>query len=425
MTSPHLKAASSASTRRLPTGAAKRHLAARLVGALAALPRAGAVLLMGCALTHALSAIPVMDLVTPALAAPDEEAAKARVDALAKDIQALERELSGRREARDDAAESLAEVETALAATHRRLDELQAERRSLNDDIADLEDRRDILEGERRAQEAALAKQLDALYRLGVTPELKLLLNQDDPARLDRLQTYLNHLSRARKARLDELATLNAKLADNRQTLTTQLGQLGKVREEVEARSQALASRRSEREALLSELDADISRGRTRQARLEEERENAEQVLGQVRDRLAALKRPLPTTAIESTRGDLPWPTQGQVLSRFGAGEGVDRDGLLIKAASGSPVKAVHAGRVVFADWMRGFGNLLIIDHGDGVMTLHAHLQHFTVSPGDAVTEGQTIAAVGVSGGRSVPALYFAVRRNGEPIDPSTWIARR
>jgi len=113
------------------------------------------------------------------------------------------------------------------------------------------------------------------------------------------------------------------------------------------------------------------------------------------------------------------------VLSRFGAGEGVDRDGLLIKAAAGSPVKAVHAGRVVFADWMRGFGNLLIIDHGDGVMTLHAHLQHFTVSPGDAVTVGQTIAAVGVSGGRTTPALYFAVRRNGEPIDPSTWIARR
>ncbi|WP_304526452.1 murein hydrolase activator EnvC [Halomonas sp. I5-271120] len=425
MTPPHPEAASSASSRRSPSWTAGRLVPARLTDALSAMPRAGLTLLMTCGLTYALSAGPAIDLVTPALAAPDEEAAKARVDALAKDIQALERELSGRREARDDAAESLSEVETALAATHRRLDELQAERRSLDDDIADLEDRRDILEGERRAQEAALAKQLDALYRLGVTPELKLLLNQDDPTRLDRLQTYLNHLSRARKARLDELATLDAKLADNRQALTTQIDQLARVREEVEARSQALASRRTEREALLSELDADISRGRTRQARLKEERENAEQVLGDVRDRLAALKRPPPTTAIESTRGDLPWPTQGQVLSRFGAGEGVDRDGLLIKAAAGSPVKAVHAGRVVFADWMRGFGNLLIIDHGDGVMTLHAHLQHFTVSPGDAVTVGQTIAAVGVSGGRTTPALYFAVRRNGEPIDPSTWIARR
>ncbi len=407
----------SSTYRRPPSPTAGRRLLLRLSDALSAIPRCGLSLLLIAGLTTGLCA--------PAMAAPDEEAAEARVDALAKDIKALERELSGRREARDDAADALSEIETALAETHRRLDALQTKRRSLNDAIADLEERKRLLEDERRALEAALAEQLDALYRLGVSPELKLLLNQDDPTRLDRLQTYLNHLSRARKARLDELAELNERLADNRQALTTQIDQLARVREEVEARSRTLASKRAEREALLTELDADIRRGRSRQARLEEERENAEQVLGEVRERLAALKQPPPTTAIDSTRGELPWPTQGQVLSRFGAGEGVDRDGLLIKAAAGSPVKAVHAGRVVFADWMRGFGNLLIIDHGDGVMTLHAHLQHFTVSAGDAVSAGQAIAVVGVSGGRSTPALYFAVRRHGEPIDPEQWIARR
>ena len=406
-------------SRRPPSRTAGRRLLRRLIEALEALPRGGRPVLLAASLCLA------PGLATPALAAPDEEAARARVDALAEDLQALERQLSGRREARDDAAAALSEVETALAETHRRLDELQAERRSLNDAIADLEARRQDLEGERRAQEAALAEQLDALYRLGVTPELKLLLNQDDPARLDRLQTYLNHLTRARQARLDELARLNARLADNREALTTRIDRLARVREEVQGRSQMLVSRRAERETLLAELEADISRGRSRQARLEEERANAEQVLGEVRKRLAALKRPPPTTAIASTQGELPWPTQGQVLSGFGAGEGVDRDGLVIKAAAGSPVKAVHAGRVVFADWMRGFGNLLIIDHGDGVMTLHAHLQHFTVAPGDAVSRGQPIAAVGVSGGRTTPALYFAVRRDGQPIDPRTWIAQR
>ncbi|WP_242458002.1 peptidoglycan DD-metalloendopeptidase family protein [Halomonas sp. YLGW01] len=421
MTSPHAHAEPSATSRRPPSRTAGGRLTPRLADALSSRPRAGLTVLLASSLILCLTC----GLATPALAAPDEEAARARVDALAEDLKALERELSGRREARDDAAEALAEVETALAATHRRLDELQAERRTLGDEIADLEERRAILEGERRAQEAALAEQLDALYRLGVAPQLKLLLNQDDPARLDRLQTYLNHLSRARQARLDELARLDTRLADNRRALTTQIDQLARVGEELETRSQTLASRLAERETLLAELEADISRGHSRQARLKQEREDAERVLGEVRERLAALKRPPPTTAIESTRGELPWPTQGRVLSGFGAGEGVDRDGLLIQAAAGSPVKAVHAGRVVFADWMRGFGNLLILDHGDGVMTLHAHLQNFTVSPGEAVNRGQPIAAVGVSGGRTTPALYFAVRRHGQPIDPATWVARR
>ncbi|EWH02827.1 murein hydrolase activator EnvC family protein [Halomonas sp. BC04] len=98
---------------------------------------------------------------------------------------------------------------------------------------------------------------------------------------------------------------------------------------------------------------------------------------------------------------------------------------MLIQAREGMPVKAVHAGRVVFADWMRGFGNLLILDHGDQVMTLHAHLQQFHVEVGQAVSGGDTIGTVGTSGGHESSALYFEVRRNGDPIDPQAWIARR
>jgi septal ring factor EnvC (AmiA/AmiB activator) len=113
------------------------------------------------------------------------------------------------------------------------------------------------------------------------------------------------------------------------------------------------------------------------------------------------------------------------MLATYGNGDGVDRNGMLIGAAAGTPVSAVHAGRVVFANWMRGFGNLLIVDHGDNVMTLYAHLQRFDVEVGAQVTRGDTLAAVGDSGGRDSPALYFEVRKDGDPIDPSDWIARR
>ncbi len=116
---------------------------------------------------------------------------------------------------------------------------------------------------------------------------------------------------------------------------------------------------------------------------------------------------------------------QGRIVSAYGSGEGVNRNGLVIAAAAGTPVKAIHAGRVVFADWMRGFGNLLIIDHGDDVMSLYAHVQRFDVAVGARIANGQTVAAVGASGGRSDPALYFEIRKDGEPIDPRRWISQR
>ncbi|MFD2435632.1 murein hydrolase activator EnvC family protein [Modicisalibacter luteus] len=113
------------------------------------------------------------------------------------------------------------------------------------------------------------------------------------------------------------------------------------------------------------------------------------------------------------------------MVSTFGSGDGVNRNGLLITASEGTPVRAIHAGRVVFADWMRGFGNLLIIDHGDDIMSLYAHVQRFNVGVGDRVGNDQVIAAVGNTGGRPSPGLYFEVRRGGEPIDPRTWISKR
>ncbi len=361
-----------------------------------------------------------------AQAAPvDEREARQRLDAIGERIQAVTQDLSATRDARDDASEALREVETALAETHRRLDDLQAERRALRREVEALEDRRRELEDERRAQLTAIEEQLDALYRLGPTPQLKLLLNQDDPARLDRLQAYLNRLAAARHERLDELERLDAALADNRRALDARGERLARLSETLQEQSAELARRVDEREALVARLDDRFASEQARLTALDQDRAHAERVLRQVQERLARLQRPPPSTDIDATRGDLPWPAQGSVTSTFGRGDGVHRNGLVIRAREGTPVEAIHAGRVVFADWMRGFGNLLILDHGDGVMTLHAHLQRFAVDVGQAVSAGETLGAVGASGGQSSAGLYFEVRRDGEPIDPSRWIARR
>lgn len=356
---------------------------------------------------------------------PSESDAKATVDALKRDIQALDTRLESTREARSDAGRQLEKVETALADIHHRLDALQAERRQLDDEIASLETRQRELQAQQATQRQALGEQVAALYRLGDTPQLKLLLNQDDPARLDRMQTYLNYLADARRARIEALARLDRELADNRESLTQRRSRLDALLSELDAQSATLASRMRERQALVAKLDARYASEQSRLEDLRQDRAHAERVLEQVRRELKRLEQPPPSTAIAKTQGKLPWPVQGKVVSTYGSGDGVNRNGLLIAAAEGTPVRAIHPGRVVFADWMRGFGNLLIVDHGDDIMSLYAHVQRFDVSVGDRVTNDQVIAAVGNTGGRPSPGLYFEVRRNGDPIDPRRWISQR
>ncbi|NIC05477.1 murein hydrolase activator EnvC family protein [Billgrantia bachuensis] len=376
---------------------------------------------------HALGAVLVALAMLSNLASaqPSEREARERLDAIGSEIQAVNQRLGQTRQAQDAASRELREVETALAETHRRLDAIQADRRRLADEIDALESARDALQDERAEQVEALNVQLDALYRLGLTPQLKLLLNQDDPARLDRLQTYLNRLARARNERLDEIARLDAELAENRREQQVRGERLDSLAEELAERSGELTERVAERERLLAELDSRYSDEQSRLERLDRDRSEAEQVLERVREELARLERPPPSTAIERTQGDLPWPVQGNVASSFRRDDGVHHNGILIEAREGTPVAAVHAGRVVFADWMRGFGNLLILDHGDNIMTLYAHLQHYSVEVGQPVSRGDTVGTVGNSGGHTTPALYFEVRRNGDPIDPQSWIARR
>ena len=360
-----------------------------------------------------------------AMAQQDEQAAREQLDALGQEIDAMAERLSATDQARDSAQQELREVETELAQTHQRLDQLQVERRQLADETTLLRQHRERLEGDRDAQYAALGQQLAALYRLGPTPQLKLLLNQSDPAELDRMQAYLNRLTRARQQRLNDIARLDTALADTELALSERQTRLDTLADELETQSALLAERTEERRGVVTTLDDRYGSEADRLADLNQSREQAEQQLRAIQAELARLAEPTPTTNITRTQGDLPWPVQGAITASFQRRDGVHYNGIVIQAGAGSAVKAVHTGRVVFADWMRGFGNLLIIDHGDQIMTLYAHLQQFSARPGQQVSRGDEIGRVGSSGGQASPSLYFEVRRSGEPINPQRWIARR
>ncbi|WP_251975767.1 murein hydrolase activator EnvC family protein [Salinicola avicenniae] len=360
-----------------------------------------------------------------ALAQANPQEARARLDSLATDIQALQGKLADTRTARGDAQSDLKQVETAIGETHRRMDSLQAERRQLDDEVTALGERRESLRADREQQREALAHQMVALYRLGQTPQLKLLLNQDDPAQVDRLQHYLNALSEARQTRLAQLQTLDRQLDDNLAEIEQRRTRLDTVQADLDDQRERLAASLRERQSLVDSLDARFDSEQSRLEDLNQDRAHVERLLDRMQQALAKLDEPPPSTDIQQTRGGLPWPVQGAMLSRYGSGQGVNRNGILIGAPAGTAVKAVHAGRVVFANWMRGFGNLLIIDHGDGILTLYAHLQRIDVAAGERVANDATVGTVGDTGGQPRAALYFEVRQNGDPIDPGGWIARR
>lgn len=363
-------------------------------------------------------------LAGPVFGQANPREARARLDSLATDIQALQGKLEETQAARGDAQDELEQVETAIGQTHKRLDALRTERRQLDGEVDKLQQQRQSLAADREQQREALARQFDALYRLGTTPQLKLLLNQDDPAEVDRLQHYLNALSSARQQRLEELRSLNRQLDDNLAALDQRRSRLSEVQSDLERQRQQLASSLKERQALVAKLDGRYDSEQARLEDLNQDRAHVERLLDRMQKELANLKKPPPSTAIRKTQGDLPWPVQGSMLSSYGSGDGVNRNGILIGAPAGTAIKAVHAGRVVFANWMRGFGNLLILDHGDGILTLYAHLQQIDVDPGQQVANGQTVGAVGNTGGQSRPALYFEVRQNGNPINPGNWIGK-
>ncbi|XGA80113.1 peptidoglycan DD-metalloendopeptidase family protein [Halomonas sp. CH40] len=374
----------------------------------------------------ALGFICCIGLVTPALGQEESESGAQRLlESIGQKIENVAKRLTATGSERDKASRELQAIETELAETHQRLDTLQSEREELDDKADQLRQQREQLQQERHQQTAALSEQLIALHRLGPTLQIKLLLNQEDPAQLDRMQAYLNRLGQARQRRMAAIAELDASLASSATQLQSHQTRLDELARQLEEQREQLADRTAQRQQLVSRLDARHQTEEQRLAALEADQKEARKTLQRIREEMVSLSKPSPSTRFSQTRGDMPWPVKGSLQQGFHQDTGVHREGIMIQASAGTPVTAVHQGRVVFADWMRGFGNLLIIDHGDHMMTLYAHLQRFSISPGQAVQRGDEIGRVGDTGGQSRAGLYFEVRRRGEPTNPEQWIARR
>lgn len=360
---------------------------------------------------------------------PDAAEARAKVEQLRERISEVQQRLATERERHDRASDELAQIEQRIgriAGDLQRIDQRIADARAR---LRQLEQRREQLAGELERHRDTLASQLRAAYRLGRRPGLRLLLDQDDPAAAARALGYYAYFNEARIDAMDKANALIEELTTVARDTRAAEEQLAADRETMAARRDELEQARSERRELLAKLERSIASDDARLERLKERRAQLEQLLQELESVVTETPaEPLTDEPFASLSGSLPWPVEGPLRARFGSARADGRmqwKGLVIGAEAGTDVRAVHYGRVVFADWLSGFGQLIIIDHRQGHLTLYGFNQQLLRSTGDWVAPGETIARVGESGGREQPALYFEIRRQGKPVDPMPWLAGR
>lgn len=359
-------------------------------------------------------------------ASGDEGDKREQLEAVKERITELQEELRERHGEKDSLQSELREREMALAGVTRRIGELDRKVRNLESELAELRQRRDELVKEKERQQKHIARELESAYRIGRSEPFKLLLNQEDPQKLARTLRYYRYFADARRekiegflATLEELSDVEQRILGNQQALRESRRSLAEQRSE-------LASRQEQRRAALEQLNASLDTDRKRLEALKRERKELEALLARLEEAIQNLA-PEDTEPFAERRGELDWPVAGPVAAAFGSRRAgsLQWTGWLIGAESGEPVHAVHPGRVVFSDYLRGHGLVLIIDHGDGYLSLYAHNQVLLQEMGDWVRGGEMLARVGNSGGLEKSALYFEIRHNGKPQDPRVWLGAR
>lgn len=386
-------------------------------------------------------------LAVPAVAQNSRDAER-KLEKIQKELKSVAAERRAIEDQRGSATRKLRDADEKVGQSNRRLREIEARMAREQASLAQLQQQRDALNQRMGAQRRELAQLLRAAYLQGQDAPLKLLLAQDRVADGSRMLAYYGYLQRDRTRRIAELDAQLRELDELEQAIVQRRSELDQTREQQRAQLNALQRDRKTRATLVAQLDQRYKDRSTRERELGRDAKGLEQLLKKLRaaavraeaQRQAAAQRAARASTGEGARrkpatvasaptpqvGGLGWPVSGALLAGYGATmpDGRGSDGLLIAASAGTPVKAVADGQVVYAEWMTGYGLLLIVDHGNGYMSLYAHNDALLKDVGDAVKRGDSVSTVGSSGGHGRPALYFELRRNGAPVNPGAWLRR-
>lgn len=355
----------------------------------------------------------------------DADAARAELKQAEGEIARLKKLLGTLKQEMSGLEGDLRKSESEIGRLRRESGEIEQQIREGETRLQDLRQQAAELQLALEAQQEQIARQVRAAYMAGRQDYLKMVLNQDDPARVARMLRYYGDVNRAR---VEEISRYTQTIEQVRQAsaqIAEQQTVLQKDRESLALRQREMQAEQDKRNQVLASLRG---RSQSQQQQInsrEAERAELAALIKKLDEAITSIPTPAGSLPFAQARGKLPLPVSGPVKARFGSQRGADArlkwDGLLIGAREGAPVHAIHGGRVVFADWLRGSGLLLILDHGNGYLSLYGHNQSLLREVGSWVQPGEAIATVGSSGGQGEAALYFSIRHRGQPLDPAAW----
>lgn len=357
----------------------------------------------------------------------DEEKAASQLLELQASIKQINREISSANKRRDSLQLQLREAELDQSRISRDISRASKAIANQKRELTALEQKKKALETARDEQQSHIALELRTAWQMGQQGQIKVLLNQESPDTVARVMAYYRYFFRARNELLNEFRDTLLALQNTEQKISETLADLELRQEDLEKQQQALIKAQQTRQAAVASLNASIQGKDAELKKMEADQKELQQLLDAIREAVVNLKVPENYQPFKSAKGKMPWPAPGRASARFGNSRNQGKmkwQGVTIPAPAGTPVKAIHHGRVVYADWLRGMGLLLIIDHGDGYMSLYAHNQTLLRDVGEWVSAETPISTVGDSGGLTKPALYFEVRQKGKPVNPAHWCRR-
>ena len=286
-----------------------------------------------------------------------------------------------------------------------------------------LQNKADELDKKHAQFQKVLAAQLKSAYMAGGDDYSKMLLNQEDTAKFERTLSYYNYLNKARIEQIEDLKNLQQQIAQNQEELVKTQEKLELLYDEQKRRQTALLNAQSERQANLKNLQAQLN---STKSSINYLKENQQTLVATIEELEKEKTQKIELLGLNKSKGKLDWPSKGKLEHTFGQRKhgGIDWKGVLIGAKEGTNINSVHNGQVVFADWLKGYGWVIVVDHGEGFMSLYGHAQTLLRDVGDMVREGETLALVGQSGGQATSGLYFEIRHKGRAVNPVKWCRR-
>jgi len=334
------------------------------------------------------------------------DSAKTRVDAYMKELQAKEK-------AAAETAEELRKTEAHIREHKQRLGRLQQQADELKTTL--------------KRQRQLLAAQIRSSYESGGHDFLKLLLNQENPALVGRMVAYNEYYNRARARRIQAVQASLEKLHSLQSSISEETRNLESLRDNHRTKLAEYRKYRVARQKVISDLQAYVDKQGRQLQHLQHNEKELSSLINRLKSEQTAVQAYEDLPPFGSLKGKLGWPISGKHISNFGdrlRGGKLRSRGVRIAAAAGTDVHAISGGRVIYADWFRNMGLLLIIDHGNGYMSLYGNNERLMKKPGDMVSKNEVIAKVGDTGGQQNTGLYFEIRRKGHPLNPSLWCRR-